>query len=300
MTKASKTQSDSLPATLTNFTPVPRKRVQHSGWVPERQRKFIEALAETGNATRAAKMVNMSVVAAYQLRRAPGAEGFRKAWNAALDCGVERIRDLAFERAVEGERVPIFYRGRLLGHRRKFDTQLLMFILRHYGRDGQGRTVSVNYFKAKAGAGTGGSDAEASAETTTMHVRSSGPARGRNQDCVAIPDDAGKIVDAFGGEILDPETMAQSQERLVNEAKFLRDVQGNWDDPLPDFVPHKRLDPPYSGQFEPDGEEWHKSPIEGEQDWDAVDLKGFAEGTASDDQAVSLQDPLVDNEEGQK
>ena len=69
------TPADNLPDTLSNFTPVPRKRVQHSGWVPERQRMFIQALAETGNATRAAKMVNMSVVAAYQLRRAPGASG---------------------------------------------------------------------------------------------------------------------------------------------------------------------------------------------------------------------------------
>jgi hypothetical protein len=272
-TLAGPNPTPSLPATLTNFTPVPRRRVQHTGWVPERQRAFIQALAETGNATRAAKMVNMTVVSAYQLRRAPGAEEFRKAWSAALDCGVERIRDLAFERAVEGEMIPIFHKGDLLGYRRKYDNQLLMFILRHYGRDGQGRNVTVNYFKAKAGAGASGADA--SAETTTMHVRSSGPARGRDQDCVAIPDDAGQIVDAFEGDTLDAETMAQMKKRLASEARFLSEVQGNWDDPVPHFVHHKRLDPPFAWQFEPPDEGREPPLFKDEQDWDTAHLPGF-------------------------
>lgn len=32
-----------------DFTPVPRKRNRYDGWTPERQRGFIEALAELGS-----------------------------------------------------------------------------------------------------------------------------------------------------------------------------------------------------------------------------------------------------------
>jgi hypothetical protein len=262
-----------LPATLTDFAPVPRKRVQHSGWVPERQRAFIQALAETGNATRAAKMVNMTVVSAYQLRRAPGAEGFRTAWSAALDCGVERIRDIAFERAVFGERVPIFHKGDLLGYRRKYDNQLLMFILRHYGRDGQGRNVTVNYFKSSAGVTSGGSDAQASAETSSMVVRTSGAGRGESVDCIAIPDDAGQIVDSFGGDKLDRETMDALKKRMAVETEFLEEVRHTWEDPEPDFVPAKPGDPLWSGEFISPDEEHFPPHKRGETDWSLVHRK---------------------------
>ena len=44
---------------------------------------FIEALADTGSVRhRPLAQVNMSNVNAYALRRSPGAEGFRKAWEA--------------------------------------------------------------------------------------------------------------------------------------------------------------------------------------------------------------------------
>ena len=67
---------------LPEFTPVPRK-YRHDGWTPERQKAFIEALADTGSVRRRPlAQVNMSNVNAYALRRSPGAEGFRKAWEA--------------------------------------------------------------------------------------------------------------------------------------------------------------------------------------------------------------------------
>lgn len=96
------------------FTPVPRK-YRHDGWTPERQTAFIEALADTGSVTRAATMVNMSQANCYTLRRAPGAEAFRRAWDAALDFGVKRLKDIAFERAIEGQLVPVFVAGKLMG-----------------------------------------------------------------------------------------------------------------------------------------------------------------------------------------
>ena len=91
---------------LPDFTPVPRK-YRHDGWTPERQKAFISALADTGSVSRAAAMVNMAQPNCYTLRRAPGAESFRRAWEAALDFGVARLKDIAFERAIDGYLVPV-------------------------------------------------------------------------------------------------------------------------------------------------------------------------------------------------
>lgn len=56
-------------APLPAFTPVPR-RYRHDGSTPERQKLFIEALADTGCVTRAAGMVNMAQANCNALRRA--------------------------------------------------------------------------------------------------------------------------------------------------------------------------------------------------------------------------------------
>lgn len=116
---------------LPDFTPVPRK-YRYDGWTDERQRAFIDALADTGSVKAACRRINMSQVSAYYLRRQPGAEGFRAAWTAALDFGVQSLVDIAIERAREGVPVPVFYRGEQVGERRRYNDRLLMFILKHH------------------------------------------------------------------------------------------------------------------------------------------------------------------------
>lgn len=118
-----------IPA-IPDFTPVPRKH-RHDGWTPERQRAFIAALADTGSVSHAAKSINMSPEGAYYIRRAPGAESFRRAWEAALDYGVRRLVDVTMERAFNGVAVPVFWRGEQVGERRVFNDRLAMFHLRH-------------------------------------------------------------------------------------------------------------------------------------------------------------------------
>ena len=116
---------------LPDFTPVPRK-YRHDGWTPERQRAFIDGLAETGSVKHAAQRINMSPEGAYYLRRQKGAEEFRAAWDAALDFGVQSLADVAIERAKEGVPVPIFYKGEQCGERRRYNDRLIMFLLRRY------------------------------------------------------------------------------------------------------------------------------------------------------------------------
>jgi hypothetical protein len=117
--------------TLPPFAPVPRKCNRHDDWTAERQRGFIEALADTGSVRAAAHAVNMTPESAYQLRRHGEAGEFRKAWEAALAIGVQRLEDVAMERALNGVEVPVYHFGAVVGTRRVYNDRLLMFLLRN-------------------------------------------------------------------------------------------------------------------------------------------------------------------------
>ena len=120
MTRRADNREQRLPVPageLPDFTPVPRQCARHDGWTEDRQRRFIAALADTGSVAAACKAVNMSTVGAYHLRRQPGAESFRAAWQAAIDLGVQRIEDVAMDRALNGVDVPVYSYGKLVGTR---------------------------------------------------------------------------------------------------------------------------------------------------------------------------------------
>lgn len=119
------------------FTPLLRKK-RHNGWTAERQRNFIHALAETGSVKAAARRVGKTTEGAYQLRRQPEAESFRAAWEAALAGGVQRLTDIAMERAMEGVPIPVFHKGEQVGERRSYNDRLLMFMLKHHQPDRYG------------------------------------------------------------------------------------------------------------------------------------------------------------------
>lgn len=116
---------------LPAFTPVPRQCQRHDGWTDKRQRRFIEALADTGSVKAAAHRVNMTPEGAYMLRRHPQAAGFRNAWEAALALGVQQLEDVAMERALHGTEVPVYSYGKLIGSRIVHNDRLVMFILRN-------------------------------------------------------------------------------------------------------------------------------------------------------------------------
>jgi hypothetical protein len=230
---------------IPDFRPVPR-RYRHDGWTPERQKAFIEALADTGCVDRAARMVNIAQTNAYTLRRAAGAEEFRRAWDAALDFGLKRLKDIAFSRAIEGELVPVFQSGKLIGYRRKRNDALLMFCLRHYGQDGQGRRTTINYFSTRASAGVArdaGSTirdqvrgapqeerSEAEASSTTVRTVITGHSTGSGDAGEAGLDGAAAALNGFGGVRLDPEAEAAIAAALAACAARARAAGAAYDE----------------------------------------------------------------------
>lgn len=265
-------------APVPEFAPVPRVYNRHDGWTPERQRAFIGALADTGCVRRAAAMVNMAQTNCYTLRRAAGAEEFARAWDAALDCGLKRLKDIAFERAIEGELIPVFSGGRLVGHRRKHNDALLMFILRHYGQDAGGRRTTINYFSTRASAGgdsTAAAEAQASA-TTVRTVITGAPAEN------AAPAHAARVLGQFEGITLDPQAHATIMEALhgcaarAQAAEAELDAGGDRaadalaDDPDECFVPLPPKGSPWRGALEPPVEVREIELPEGENSWDSL------------------------------
>ena len=114
------------------FEPVPSASKRHDGWKPERQRDFIELLAIFGVVSVAAKSVGMSPQSAYNLLKRAGPDSsFAAAWRFAQHEGRARALATAIDRGLNGVATPVFYRGRQIGERRRFNDGLLIAALRY-------------------------------------------------------------------------------------------------------------------------------------------------------------------------
>jgi hypothetical protein len=75
-----------MPPPLTSPAPPyePALRARHDGWTPERQQRFLAALAQVQCVTAAAAASGMSVRSAYRMRRHPAGVAFKAGWDAAV------------------------------------------------------------------------------------------------------------------------------------------------------------------------------------------------------------------------
>jgi hypothetical protein len=109
-----------------------RRRPRYDGWTEEKQRRFVETLADTGLVNLAAKAVGMSRESAYRLRRSAHGDAFARAWDAARHHAGGLIEDIAFERAIEGVEQDIHDRqGQVIATRIVHDNRLLKYLLSH-------------------------------------------------------------------------------------------------------------------------------------------------------------------------
>ena len=109
-----------------------RRRPRLDGWTEEKQRRFIEVLADTGLVGHAARAVGMSRESAYRLRRSPHGAALARAWDAARRHAGGLIEDIAFERAIEGVEHEVYNDcGEVVGAKLSYDNRLLQYLLRH-------------------------------------------------------------------------------------------------------------------------------------------------------------------------
>lgn len=122
------------------FLPVPL-RARADGWTEQRQADFIGHLAETGCVAEAARLVGMSRMAAYRLRRNAGAGSLAHAWDAVLATWRgEEIQQRKVtpeelpQHVLQGAYVVLMRRGRFVRARRKPDNFGLLRYLRQMDR----------------------------------------------------------------------------------------------------------------------------------------------------------------------
>jgi phage terminase small subunit len=101
----------------------------------ERQQRFVEALAATGNVSAAVKVAGTSRTRAYELRKTE--QAFAMAWDEAEQVAADRLEAETWRRAVEGVEEPLVSGGKLVRDDdgqpiavRRYSDQLLIALLR--------------------------------------------------------------------------------------------------------------------------------------------------------------------------
>jgi hypothetical protein len=125
------------------FDPVPRLRNRRGGWSEQVQREFIACLQQTGCVSVAARAVGRSVSSAYRLLRVEGADGFAVAWDQAAKESLDRMREDALDRALNGSLVPVYRKGRLVRIEHRRNDRLAFALL-------SGRCNDVKYYRNDA------------------------------------------------------------------------------------------------------------------------------------------------------
>lgn len=142
-----------------------RRQPRRDGWTEEKQRRFIEVLADTGLVGMAAREVGMTRTAAYKLRRAPHAAAFARAWDLARERAGALIEDIAFERAIEGVETEVYDRfGGLTGSKTVYNDRLLTFLLRHLKPERYGSVTQMRGAAGQWPAGSGAAECRADGE----------------------------------------------------------------------------------------------------------------------------------------
>ena len=123
-------ESLALTAFAITFYPVP-VAARHDGWTPAKQREFIDALAACECVRAASQHVGMTARSAYRPLNRADAANFAAVGDHAQREGISRTRDTAIERVLHGERVPHYYRGRLVDMHGRYSDRRAIAVLRH-------------------------------------------------------------------------------------------------------------------------------------------------------------------------
>jgi hypothetical protein len=116
-----------VPAEPFDGVPLPESRKRLAGWSAERQRLFLQTLAETGSVHFASNAARLTARSAYRLRtRSPA---FARAWDTALQLSVARLSAIVFDRAINGRVEQLYEGGELVGERRVPNDRLLTWLL---------------------------------------------------------------------------------------------------------------------------------------------------------------------------
>ncbi|MEE4453824.1 hypothetical protein [Novosphingobium resinovorum] len=93
-------------------------------WDASRKVRFLDHLSRKGDVRSACARVGMSRTSAYVLRRRDAV--FAQGWRAALVLARAHVEEVLATRALDGVEEAVWFRGELVGTRRRYDTRLLL------------------------------------------------------------------------------------------------------------------------------------------------------------------------------
>lgn len=93
------------------------------------EKAFLSALENTGIVAWAAKAAGVGRRTVYDHLNAD--PDFAEKWEEALDSAEARLEEEVMRRALEGEQVPVYYKGKVVGHKTRKSDTLLMFAIKN-------------------------------------------------------------------------------------------------------------------------------------------------------------------------
>jgi len=207
----------------TDYRWVPvRRKPRVDGWTEEKQRRFIETLADTGLVNLAAKAVGMTREGAYALRRAEHGAAFARAWDTARQHAGGLCEDMLFERAIAGtEQEVLDNYGNVVATRLVHDNGLLKWLLTHLKPERYG------------GARLPGAEPKATAEPVLADcLRAMEPALPAPPEQLLDPEtfadelELAEIADGKLPHFLGEQRAPKSDARLAAEEAAARDARG--------------------------------------------------------------------------
>jgi hypothetical protein len=134
---------------------------QANGWTIERQRAFLQTLAQCGYVNKAATFVGMTRQSAYDLKNSTAGRAFSLAWDAALLLARQGMIDDAYELAFEGSVERIYRDGKLIMEKRKRDPKMLLATIERLGAKDALGSAPVKAVAAEFGSFLNAMEAEA-------------------------------------------------------------------------------------------------------------------------------------------
>lgn len=128
----------------------PPRAVRHDGWTADRERIFLETLADTGVVADACRASGMSRDAAYAYRRRASGRAFALGWNGAQLLARARVSDDVMSRSVHGVIDRVYRNGELVAERHRYDNRLTMAVLSRLDRQAEGLGEGAEVARAVA------------------------------------------------------------------------------------------------------------------------------------------------------
>ncbi len=127
------TQTDNAPRAYVPATPA-RYTQRSDGWTPDRQRGFLERIAEGATVDEASASVGLSPGAAYTLRRRAAGAAFALGWDAAKLVARPIVAETLFLRAIAGQTERVTRPDGEVIERHRYDNRLAMSLLNRLDR----------------------------------------------------------------------------------------------------------------------------------------------------------------------